>query len=505
MRTTSGEHLDVLIVGAGLSGVGAACHLQRDCPGLSYAVLEARERIGGTWDLFRYPGIRSDSDMHTLGYSFAPWEDAEAIADGPSILRYISTTAQRYGVLDRIRFGRRVVRAEWSSDRAQWSVEVSGGEGGETEHVTCGFLMMCTGYYRYDRGYTPEFPGAERFAGQIVHPQLWPEDLDYAEKDVIVIGSGATAVTLVPAMARTAGHVTMLQRSPSYILSVPGQDEMAERLRRRLPAMAAYQLVRWRNVVVITLLYQLSRRRPRLIKRLIRRGIERQLPAGYDLDTHFRPQYNPWDQRMCFVPDGDLFAALSSGAASIVTDQIETFTERGIRLRGGRELEADVIVTATGLQLLALGGVALAVDGRAVNLPDTVAYKGMMLSGVPNFAFAMGYTNASWTLKADLSAQYVCRVLNHMRRQGYRQCVPTADEAGLGREPLINLASGYVRRSVNDFPSQGSTRPWRVHQNYALDLLDFRWGNVEDGVLRFSRGAADEAQAPAAGAQPAVV
>jgi cation diffusion facilitator CzcD-associated flavoprotein CzcO len=421
-------------------------------------------------------------------------------------------------VIDKIRCGQRVIAAEWSSDAAQWSVEVRRGEGEgegegdaagadasrEPERLTCSFLIMCTGYYRYDRGYAPEFPGAERFSGTTVHPQLWPEDLDYAGKDVIVVGSGATAVTLVPAMAKSARHVTMLQRSPSYILSVPGQDELAERLRRRLPAPAAYQLVRWRNVAVMWLLYQLSRRRPGLIKRLIRRGIERQLPAGYDIDTHFRPQYNPWDQRMCFVPDGDLFAALGSGAASIATDQIDTFTERGIRLRSGRELKADVIVTATGLQLLALGGVALAVDGRDVNVPDTVAYKGTMLSGVPNFSFAMGYTNASWTLKADLNAQYVCRVLNHMRRQGYRQCVPIVDDPGLAREPLINLASGYVRRSVRDFPAQGAKRPWRVHQNYALDLLDFRWGRVEDGVLRFSRGAPAEDRVPAAGARQAV-
>jgi monooxygenase len=503
MRTSSGEQLDVLIVGAGLSGVGAACHLQRACPELTYAVLEARDRIGGTWDLFRYPGVRSDSDMHTLGYAFAPWEDAEVIADGPAILSYISQTAHRFGVIDRIRRGHRVVRAEWSSDRSEWSVEVRHGEGEELVRLTCGFLMMCTGYYRYDRGHMPEFPGAERFAGPVVHTQLWPEDLDYAGKRVVVIGSGATAVTLVPAMARSAWHVTMLQRSPSYVLSVPGTDEMAARLRRRLPAGLAYQLVRWRNVIVMTLLYQLSRRRPRLIKRLIRRGIERELPPGYDIDTHFRPQYDPWDQRMCFVPDGDLFAALASGAASIVTGQIETFTERGIQMRGGREIEADVIVAATGLQLLALGGVALAVDGREVELPETVAYKGMMLSGVPNFAFAMGYTNASWTLKADLTARYVCRVLNHMRRHGFCRCLPTIDAPQLGREPLINLASGYVRRSVKNFPAQGSRRPWRVHQNYALDLLAFRLGRVDDGVLRFSRGDAGADVAPAGAAERA--
>ena len=492
MRTASGEHLDVLIVGDGLSGIGAACHLQTDCPDLTYAVLEARERIGGTWDLFRYPGVRSDSDMHTLGYGFAPWEEAEAIADGPAILSYVSDTARRHGIVDRVRLGRRVTGAEWSSESAQWSVEVRRGDG-EVERLTCRFLLMCTGYYRYDQGYTPEFAGAERFPGPVVHPQLWPEDLDYAGKRVVVIGSGATAVTLVPAMAKTAGHVTMLQRSPSYVLTVPGTDPMAERLRRRLPARAAYQLVKWRNVIVMSLLYQLSRRRPRLIKRLIRQGIARQLPEGYDLDTHFRPRYDPWDQRMCFVPDGDLFRALSDGSASIVTGPVETFTERGVRIEGGREIEADIIVTATGLELLALGGAALSVDGRAVELPETVAYKGMMLSGVPNLAFAMGYTNASWTLKADLTARYVCRVLAHMRAHGYDRCVATVDDPGLGREPLINLASGYVQRSVGAFPTQGSRRPWRVHQNYVRDLLAFRLGRVDDGTLRFSRTGAGDA------------
>ena len=489
MRTTSAEHLDVLIVGAGLSGVGAACHLERECPELDYAVLEARERIGGTWDLFRYPGIRSDSDMHTLGYSFAPWQDPEAIADGAAILRYVSDTARRHGILDRVRCRHRVVAGHWSGERSEWSVEVEREGGEEAETLTCRFLLMCTGYYRYDRGHTPEFAGADRFSGPVIHPQLWPEDLDYTGQRVVVIGSGATAVTLVPAMARTARHVTMLQRSPSYVLSVPGADPMGERLRRRLPPAAAYQLIKWRNVLGMSLLYQLSRRRPGLIRRLIRRGIERQLPDGYDVDTHFRPRYDPWDQRMCFVPDGDLFAALSDGSASIATGEVETFTERGIRIAGSpaREIETDIIVTATGLELLALGGVALTVDGRPVELPETVAYKGMMLSGVPNFAFAMGYTNASWTLKADLTARYVCRLLNHMRARGLRQCVPILDDPELGREPLIDLASGYVQRSVAAFPAQGSRRPWRVHQNYVLDLLAFRLGRVDDGVLRFSR------------------
>jgi monooxygenase len=487
MRTATGEHVDVLVVGAGLSGIGAACHLQRECPDRSYAVVEARAHIGGTWDLFRYPGVRSDSDMHTLGYSFSPWEQPEAIAGGAAILHYIRDTAARHGVVEKVRTGHRVVHAEWSSERALWTVQVRRDDTEELVTFTCAFLMMCTGYYRYERGHTPQFAGTERFTGPIVHPQLWPEDLDYAGKRVVVIGSGATAVTLVPALARSAAHVTMLQRSPSYIVSMPSQDRLALGLRRALPPMAAYRAVRWKNVALMTLSYQLSRRCPRLMKALIRRGAQRRLPVGYDIDIHFKPDYSPWDQRLCIVPDGDLFTAVSSGRASIVTDRIETFTERGVQLDGGRELEADVIVTATGLQLLALGGVSLAVDGVAVTLPDTLTYKGMMLGGVPNFAFTVGYTNASWTLKADLTAAYVCRLLNHMRRHGFRECVPSAQDADLTREPLLNLASGYVLRSIGDFPAQGAHRPWRVHQNYALDVLDFRFGGVDDGVMVFSR------------------
>ena len=493
MRTTVGEHFDVLVIGAGLSGIGAGCHLQRGCPGRSYAILEARERIGGTWDLFRYPGVRSDSDMHTLGYSFSPWEEAEAIAGGPSILRYVTDTARRYGVLHLVRTGHRVERAEWSSADACWTVDVRRTDTGERHTFTCDFLHCCGGYYRYDQGYTPEFAGVERFGGPVVHPQHWPEDLDYAGKRVVVIGSGATAVTLVPAMARTAAHVTMLQRSPTYVVSLPSRDGVAEWLRRRLPRTAAYQAVRWKNVGLMTFSYQLSRRRPELMKSLIRRGAQRQLPEGYDVDTHFRPAYAPWDQRMCVVPDGDLFAAVSAGRASIVTDQVQTFTERGLALRSGAELEADIIVTATGLRMLALGGVDLVIDGAPVDLPDQVVYKGMMLSGVPNFAFTVGYTNASWTLKADLTAAYVCRLLKHMRRHGYVSCTPADHDPELAREPLLNLTSGYVRRSVQDFPSQGSRRPWRVHQNYALDMLDFKLGGVDDGVMRFSRASAGSA------------
>ncbi|HTU95852.1 MAG TPA: NAD(P)/FAD-dependent oxidoreductase [Solirubrobacteraceae bacterium] len=506
--TMAPEHVDVLIVGAGLSGIGAACYLQRECPDRSYAILEARERIGGTWDLFRYPGVRSDSDMHTLGYSFSPWEDAKAIADGPSILRYVTETAERHGVINKVRTGHAVTRADYDSAQARWTVHVRRTEAGteSPRTLTCDFLHCCGGYYRYDAGYTPPFSGVERFPGPVVHPQQWPEDLDTAGKRVLVIGSGATAVTLVPALAGSAEHVTMLQRSPTYIVSLPSRDGIADWLRRRLPAKAAYHLVRVKNVALMTLSYQLSRRRPNLMKSVIRRGAQRQLPDGYDVDTHFKPDYNPWDQRMCVVPDGDLFAAVSSGRASIVTDTIETFTERGVQLASGGELEADVIVTATGLQMLALGGIELVIDGEPVHLPDQVVYKGMMLSGVPNFAFTVGYTNASWTLKADLTAAYVCRLLTHMRRHGYAQCMPADETPGLVREPLLNLNSGYVLRSVQDFPSQGSERPWRVHQNYALDVLDFRLGGVDDGVMRFSRPAHGDSAAngaPAA-AQPAL-
>jgi cation diffusion facilitator CzcD-associated flavoprotein CzcO len=500
---TTPEHVDVLIVGAGLSGIGAACHLQRECPERSYVILEARERIGGTWDLFRYPGVRSDSDMHTLGYSFSPWEDAKAIADGPSILRYVTQTAERYGVTDRIRTGHAVTRAEYSTAESRWTVHVRRVDTGATQTFTCAFLFCCGGYYRYDAGYTPAFAGVERFPGPVVHPQHWPEDLDCAGKRVLVIGSGATAVTLVPALAETAAQVTMVQRSPTYIVSLPSRDGIAAWLRRRLPAKAAYHLVRVKNVALMTLSFQLSRRRPNLMKSIIRRGAQRQLPDGYDVDTHFKPDYNPWDQRLCVVPDGDLFAAVTAGRAAIVTDHVETFTERGVLLRGGQELEADVIVTATGLQMLAIGGVQLAVDGDPVHLPDQVVYKGMMLSGVPNFAFTVGYTNASWTLKADLTASYVCRLLTHMRHHGYAQCMPADKDPGLAREPLLNLNSGYVLRSVQDFPSQGAKRPWRVHQNYALDVLDFKLGGVDDGVMRFSRAAA-VSPARTAEAQPAL-
>jgi monooxygenase len=486
---TTTEHVDVLIIGAGLSGVGAARHLQAAFPDRTYVILEARDAIGGTWDLFRYPGVRSDSDMHTLGYRFRPWTQAKAIADGPSILRYIRETATEAGVDRHIRFGHRAVRAEWSSADARWTVEAV--HDGEPVRLTADFLYSCGGYYRYDAGHAPEFPGIERFGGTVVHPQHWPEDLDYADKKVVVIGSGATAVTLVPAMTDRAAHVTMLQRSPTYVVSLPAEDAIANVLRRWFGARRAYPIVRWKNVVLTTLFYQLSRRRPRVVKSMIRKGAIRQLPEGYAVDTHFKPRYQPWDQRLCLVPDGDLFTAIRQGQASVVTDQIEEFTETGLRLESGAELEADIVVMATGLRLLALGGIELAVDGREIKLPETMAYKGMMLSDVPNFAFTIGYTNASWTLKADLVSEYVVRLLRHMDAHAYDQCVPANDDPTVTERPLLDFQAGYVLRSIDEFPRAGSRAPWQLGMSYAHDALKLRYGRIDDGAMRFSRRAAD--------------
>ncbi|WP_262281765.1 NAD(P)/FAD-dependent oxidoreductase [Micromonospora sp. MA102] len=480
------DHVDVLIVGAGLSGVGAAVHLQRQCPGKTYAVLEARGAVGGTWDLFRYPGIRSDSDMFTLGYSFKPWTNPKAIADGDAIRSYVRETAREHGVQRHIRFHHRVLRAEWDSATARWTVRARRDDTGEDVVLTCGFLFTNSGYYRYDEGYTPEFPGVERYAGRLVHPQHWPEDLDYAGKRVVVIGSGATAVTLVPAMAERAGHVTMLQRSPTYVISLPSRDAFADAARRWLPAKAAYAVTRWKNVALGVANFQLSRRAPGLVKKFLRRAARGKLPVGYDLDRHFSPRYDPWDQRLCVVPDGDLFAAVSAGTASVVTDTIDTFTERGIRLSSGEELPADIVVTATGLNLLALGGMTLAVDGAEVDLASTVAYKGMMLSGVPNFAMTIGYTNASWTLKADLVATYVCRLLRHLDDTGQQVVTPLAPDSD-DLVPIIDLQSGYVLRAVDQLPKQGPAAPWRLHQNYPRDVLLMRHGRLTDAGVRFSR------------------
>mgnify|MGYP002401564772 CR=1 FL=1 len=483
------EHVDVLIVGAGLSGVGAACHLQRSCPGKSFAILEAREAIGGTWDLFRYPGIRSDSDMFTLGYSFRPWPHANSIGDGSSILGYVRDTAREHGLQEKIRFGHRVVGADWSSADARWTVHARRTDSGEEVLLTCSFLYSCTGYYRYDEGYLPSFPGAERFAGPIVHPQHWPKDLDYEGKRVVVIGSGATAVTLVPALAERAEHVTMLQRSPTYVVSLPSRDPLVGILRRRLPAAAAATAMRFKNVTLALASFNLSRRAPRLMRNLLRKAVVRQVPAGFDVDTHFNPAYNPWQQRLCVVPDGDLFKAIGDGSVSIVTDRIDTFTEDGIQLAGGQALPADVIVSATGLNLLMLGGLQLSLDGAPVQMGETVGYKGMMLCGIPNMVFTVGYTNSSWTLKADLVAEYACRLLGHMDRHGYDVCTPQGPDSGVPTAPIIDLQAGYVLRAVDSLPKQAVIAPWRLHQNYFRDLRLLKRGSVDDHMV-FARAAA---------------
>ncbi len=483
---TSPEHFDVLIVGAGLSGIGAARYLQARCPRVSYAIFEARDAIGGTWDLFRYPGVRSDSDMFTLGYSFRPWKSALAIAGGTAILTYIRDTAAETGIDGHIRFSHRVVRASWSTDEARWHIAALRTDTGEAVEITCGFVFGCTGYYRYDHGYLPDFAGMDRFGGTIVHPQAWPEDLGYAGQRVIVIGSGATAVTLVPALAEAARHVTMVQRSPTYIASFPARDPIAEAVGKILPPRHAGPAMRWFKAVSTQAFFQLSQHRPELVKRMVRRQLARQLPAGYDIDTHFTPRYNPWDQRFCIAPDGDLFKAIRNGSVSVVTDHIDTFTERGLLLKSGAELEGDIIVTATGLELLFIGGIELCVDGEAVDVASKLVYKGMMLEGVPNLAMAVGYTNASWTLKCDLTCNYVCRLINHMQATGMRQCTPVNRDGSVSARPLLGLTSGYVQRAAHRFPKQGSRFPWRVHQSYLRDYRALRLRGVADRVMVFS-------------------
>jgi cation diffusion facilitator CzcD-associated flavoprotein CzcO len=487
------EHFDVLIVGAGLSGIDAAWHLRRFAPGKSFVLLESRERIGGTWDLFRYPGVRSDSDMLTMGYGFRPWTKAKAISDGPAILEYITETAREAGIEERIRFRHRVVRADWSSEDARWTVEARrcGGDGREeTVRFTASFLCSCAGYYRYAEGYTPAFEGRERFAGRIVHPQAWPEDLDCAGKRVVVIGSGATAVTLVPALARTAEHVTMLQRSPTWIVSRPEQDALANLLRRLLPGRAAYWISRWTNALLQQVLYRSARRRPERMKRILLARARELLGPGYDVETHFTPRYNPWEQRLCLIPDGDLFLAIREGRASVVTDRIETFTEKGLRLASGRELPADVIVTATGLVLEHLGGVRIGVDGKAVDFSKTLAYRGVMFSDVPNLVAVFGYINASWTLKADLVCRFLCRLLAHMDATGTTRVTPRNVDALPPAAPFIDgFSSGYVQRSIARWPKQGAREPWRVHQSHLADLVGLRWRSLEDPALEFSKPA----------------
>jgi cation diffusion facilitator CzcD-associated flavoprotein CzcO len=483
----SEEHVDVLIVGAGISGIDAGCRLRQLCPEKSFAILEGRGAIGGTWDQFRFPGIRSDSDMFTLCYPFRPWEGSRAIVDGPSIRRYVQETAAEYRLDETIRFHHRVRRAEWSSAEAQWRVEAVRSDTDEVVEFTCRFLFMCAGYYRYDQGHMPEFPGIERFGGEVVHPQFWHETVKHGGKRVVVIGSGATAVTLVPALARDAAHVTMLQRSPSYVLSLPQNDPIASLLGRVLPTRMAYPIVRWKNIWMGVGIYNLSRRRPELMKRLLRSLAARRLPEGYDVDTHFKPRYAPWDQRMCLVPDNDLFDAIGEGRVSVVTDRIETFTETGLTLASGRELGADMVVTATGLDMVPLGEIELTVDGQEVELPQTVVYRGMMLSGVPNFAFSFGYVNQSWTLGSDLTCRQVCALLKHIDRHGYTHCTPRRTDPGPASAPFADLRSGYVLRALERFPRQGSGDPWLREPHYPRNRKIMRRASFDDPELQFTR------------------
>jgi len=487
------EHFDVIIVGAGLSGIGAGYHLKTECPQKRYAILEGRDAIGGTWDLFRYPGIRSDSDMYTLGYRFKPWLQAKAIADGPSIREYVRETARENGVDEHIRFRHMVKRASWSSEDARWTVEAEVGEQKTPVRLTCNFLFMCSGYYSYAGGHDPEFAGRDSFKGQIVHPQFWPEDLDYRNKKVVVIGSGATAVTLVPEMAKDAAHVTMLQRSPTYVVSRPAEDGFANWLKRHLPAKLAYAITRWRNVLLGMYFFNYARKQPQKVKQFLVKMVKDELGPDYDVETHFTPRYNPWDQRLCLVPDSDLFQSIKNGRASVVTDTIETFTPKGIRLSSGRELEADIIVTATGLKLVNLGEMQVSVDGTPIEMAKTMSYKGMMYSDVPNIASAFGYTNASWTLKCDLTCEYVCRLLNYMDRKGYAQATPRRD-ASVSEEPWLDFTSGYVQRALAILPKQGSKRPWKLFQNYARDLVALRFGAVDDGTMEFAKAPAKPAR-----------
>ncbi|MBK8333669.1 MAG: NAD(P)/FAD-dependent oxidoreductase [Ilumatobacteraceae bacterium] len=489
------EHFDVVVVGAGISGIGAGYHLQAMSPDRSYVILEGRAGIGGTWDLFRYPGVRSDSDMHTLGYSFKPWTSEKAIADGPSILAYLRETVSEFGIDRHIRFGHLATNAEWSSDDARWTVTATdistdtSTTGGERREFTCNYLFMCSGYYSYKAGHTPEFAGIEQFQGTVVHPQQWPEDLDYAGRRVVVVGSGATAMTLIPAIAKTAAHVTMLQRSPTYVAAGPDKDVIANTLRKVLPAKAAYAVTRKKNIALQQFIYGQSRTKPARMKANLIKRVRKALGPDYDVATHFTPTYNPWDQRLCLVPNGDLFDAINSGRASVVTDHIDTFTPTGIRLQSGEELAADIVVTATGLELVTLGEMRFVVDGEPVDFAQTWTYKGFAYSGVPNLASSFGYINASWTLRADLTCEYVCRLLNHMATTGTVQCTPRLrpEDAGMPERPWIDgFTAGYMQREMHRFPRQGDREPWINPQSYTRDKKMFRTSALEDGAMQFT-------------------
>jgi monooxygenase len=481
------EHVDVLIVGAGLSGIGAACHLRKKCPDRTVVILEGRDRSGGTWDLFRYPGVRSDSDMYTLGYAFRPWKQREAIASGPAILQYLRDTASEEGVDCLVRYRHKVVRAAWSSSNARWVLQIER-DGAPAAPLSCNFLFLCCGYYWYDAGYLPQFEGIEQFAGQVVHPQRWTDDIDWKGKRVVVIGSGATAMTLVPTLATAAAHVTMVQRSPTWVVARPTEDPVARRFRRLLPRRVLHALVRWKQILLGQYVFHLCRTKPERVRKMLLAGVRAGVGPQFDVDRHFVPRYNPWEQRLCLLQDGDLFGAIRSGRVSIVTDEIERFTPSGLALKKTGALDADLIVTATGLELQVFGGIALEVDGRAIDPAQAYSYKGVMFSDLPNFASIFGYSNASWTLKSDLAANYVCRVLNTMRREGHVQCTPRRHGESLGALPWIDFSSGYLVRAQDRFPKQGTQAPWQMPQNYLRDIATLRFGRVEDGTLEFRGG-----------------
>jgi len=489
MAGSDPEYVDVLIIGAGISGIGAAHSVRMDLPGKSFLLLEARDAIGGTWDLFRYPGVRSDSDLYTFGYEFRPWTEPESIARGDRILAYLEDTVRDEGIRDRIRFGHRVTSAAWSSADARWRVVVDGADGLETT-LTCSWIICATGYYRYDAGYTPELAGLDRFRGRVVHPQQWPADLDHRGKRIVVVGSGATAVTLLPALAEEAAHVTMLQRTPTYVLPILGTDRLAQRLRRLLGDARAHAVIRRKNIAVQRLVWLASRRLPGLMRRLIRAADRRALPPGYPVDEHFSPPYDPWDQRLCFAPDGDFFRVIREGSADVVTDRIATFAEDGIELESGRQLRADIVVTATGLVVEPFGGVTLTVDGEPVTLAERVAYRGVLLDGVPNLAYVIGYTNASWTLKVGLACGYVTRLIDHLDANGFTSCRPERPAAGMATRPLLDFGAGYVRRAVEHLPRQGDRDPWRTSTGYADDVRLLRQAPLTDPLLRFERARA---------------
>ena len=482
----SDSHFDVLIIGAGISGISAAYYLQTDSPHLTYRILEGRSTLGGTWDLFQYPGIRSDSDMYTLGFAFKPWTDPKAIADGPSILKYLKETVQEYNIDTQIDYNRFVTKASWSTGTSLWTLEVTDKSNNSSQTYTCNFISMCAGYYNYDKGYTPEFPNIDAYEGQIIHPQLWPEEIDYSDKKIVVIGSGATAVTLIPELAKKAAHVTMLQRSPTYIVSAPDEDKIANWMNRWFPAKFAYSISRWRKILFQRFSYAVAREYPKTMKGVLIKGVKKQLGVEYDVKKDFTPNYNPWDQRICLVPNGDLFEAMKTGSANVVTDHIDSFSKEGISLKSGRKLECDIVVSATGLDLKFMGGVEIIVDGKSVDFSETVSYKSMMFSNVPNMALAFGYTNASWTLKCDLSNQYVCRLLNYMNLHEYTKACPRQNDPTLEMGPWLDFTSGYIMRYIDNLPKVGNKAPWKLQHDYLFDRKMIKKGKVDDGIMEFS-------------------